>query len=289
MLGRGAGSLGAPHWQQFPYGPAGLKVDHGFLGAYKSVRNATLAALPVALAACDAAGAGSNSCGLLWTGHSLGAAMATLGAAEVADGQRSVTLYTFGSPRVGDKAWAAWAGRRLGSRNGTAIAAARRMRRQKDIVPAIPPRSIGYVHVPTEIRDMHLDAKGHQVVSETCTRVCVCVRACVCVCVCTCVRRTPTTPCRPSHTHTSNTRTRAGPPQGSRPDAALVARGLFVVRLPQADSFVVCDGSGEDPKCGDSEEHPPFPLDLLHLSPAEHVRYLGFQGGNCVCGEGQCA
>ena len=51
-----------------------------------------------------------------------------------------------------------------------------------------------------------------------------------------------------------------------------------------ADTFVVCDGSGEDASCGDSEEHPPFPLDLLRLSPAEHTRYMGFEGGFCAGG-----
>ena len=82
-----------------------------------------------------------------------------------------------------------------------------RMRREQDIVPAIPPRSIGYEHLPTEVYNKH-------------------------------------------------------------------APGVN-------DSYVVCDGSGEDPSCGDSEEHPPFPLDLLHLKPSEHTRYMGFQGGNC--------
>ena len=33
-----------------------------------------------------------------------------------------------------------------------------------------------------------------------------------------------------------------------------------------------------------TEEHPPFPLDLIHLSSNEHTRYMGFQGGNCVGG-----
>ena len=84
------------------------------------------------------------------------------------------------------------------------------MRRQLDIVPAIPPRSIGYEHVRTEVWNKHGDG--------------------------------------------------------------------------QTDTYVVCNGSGEDPKCGDSEEHPAFPLDLIHLKPSEHTKYMGFQGGNCVGG-----
>lgn len=44
---------------------------------------------------------------LLLTGHSLGAALATLLAARLADGERPIELVTFGSPRVGDAALAA--------------------------------------------------------------------------------------------------------------------------------------------------------------------------------------
>jgi predicted lipase len=48
----------------------------------------------------------------LVTGHSLGAAIATLTAAHLlADfnvNPASVSLYTFGSPRVGDRAFADW-------------------------------------------------------------------------------------------------------------------------------------------------------------------------------------
>lgn len=40
------------------------------------------------------------------TGHSLGAAMATIAASRLKASGRDVTLYTFGSPRVGDHTWA---------------------------------------------------------------------------------------------------------------------------------------------------------------------------------------
>jgi triacylglycerol lipase len=190
-----------------PFGPVGMRVDTGFLEAYQSVRNATTAAVSAALDTCD-------GCSVLFTGHSLGAAMATLGAAELAMGATPVHLYTFGCPRVGDPAFAAWAFGRMQGGGNSAV----RMRRQKDIVPAIPPRSVGYVHLPQEVWNKHLDSAGHAT----------------------------------------------------------------------NDSFFVCDGSGEDPACGDSEEHPAFPLDLLHLSAAEHTRYMGFQGGNCWCGTENC-
>lgn len=49
----------------------------------------------------------TNPARLLLTGHSLGAALATLLAARLSDGGRPIALVTFGSPRVGDAALAA--------------------------------------------------------------------------------------------------------------------------------------------------------------------------------------
>lgn len=132
--------------------------------------------------------------------------MATIGAVELAD-NNAVQLFTFGSPRVGNAAFAAWANARLSPNN---LALSIRMRRQLDIVPALPPREIGYEHLSTEVWNKHA---------------------------------------------------------GGMPD-----------------TYVVCDGSGEDPACGDSEEHPEFPFDLLHLKPEEHTRYMGYGGGSCVGG-----
>ncbi len=43
---------------------------------------------------------------VICTGHSLGAAMASIFAARLHDRDNDVELYTFGSPRVGDKLWA---------------------------------------------------------------------------------------------------------------------------------------------------------------------------------------
>lgn len=186
-----------------PFGPDDVKVEHGFLQAYHSLRNTTLGTIAVASAACPA-------CSLLFTGHSLGAAMATIAAVEVASDTtpRAIDLYTFGSPRVGNAAFVEYAQKIFNAHPGSTST---RMRRQLDIVPAIPPRSIGYRHLSTEVWDRHTDDG-------------------------------------------------------------------------QADTFVVCDGSGEDPACGDSEEKPPFPLDLIHLKPSEHTRYLSYGGGGCTGG-----
>jgi hypothetical protein len=193
---------------KLPFGPGGLKVHTGFLDAYESLRNATAGGVQTALSKCG------SDCSVLFTGHSLGAAMATIAAAEHGGiDSPPVRLFTFGCPRVGNAAFVSWAHGRLWNTTASVL-----MRRQKDIVPAIPPRSIGYVHMPGEVWNKHLDSKKQQT----------------------------------------------------------------------NDTFVICNGSGEDPACGDSEEHPPFPLDLIHLSPAEHTRYMGFQGGNCWCGTASC-
>jgi len=183
-----------------PFAPPGVECDHGFMQGYLSLRNATQTALSSARSLCA-------HCAVLFTGHSLGAAMATMGAAELGNLEPStpVLLYTFGSPRVGNRAFVAWAMQGLNTSSPML-----RMRRQLDIVPAIPPRSIGYLHLPTEIWNKH-------------------------------------------------------------------SEGV-------ADSYIKCDASGEDPSCGDSEEHPAFPLDLLHLKPAEHTRYMGYGGGSCKGG-----
>ncbi|MGA1797182.1 lipase family protein [Sphingomonas sp. 4RDLI-65] len=78
------------------------------------------------------------------TGHSLGAAMATLFAAR----HRDADLVTFGSPRVGDAAFAtAWEGRTM-----------RRYVDCTDLVAHLPPKAIGYRHLDG-LR--YIDATGH--------------------------------------------------------------------------------------------------------------------------------
>jgi len=188
-----------------PAVPNDVKVDSGFLRAYVSLRNASLEAIETALEAHSC-----QDCEVLFTGHSLGAAMATIGASEHSAKGGITSLFTFGSPRVGNKAFVNWSLSNMNSNANSKVLY--RMRRQQDIVPAVPPRSIGYVHFPTEVWNLHGEGT--------------------------------------------------------------------------ADSYKICDGSGEDPKCGDSEEKPFFPADLLHLKPAEHTQYMGYRGGDCLGGYG---
>ena len=82
------------------------RVHEGFLQTYGLVRSSVLEAL----------GAGGGGKHLFVAGHSLGGALATLAVADVSRGTMypSPTLYTFGSPRVGDRFFAAAFNRRNG-------------------------------------------------------------------------------------------------------------------------------------------------------------------------------
>lgn len=78
------------------------------------------------------------TCPVFYTGHSLGAALATLAAARRAP----KALYTFGSPRVGNKAF-------VNSLNDVPIY---RIVDDEDVVTTIPPDKLGFQHVGTEYR-----------------------------------------------------------------------------------------------------------------------------------------
>lgn len=78
------------------------------------------------------------NCPIFYTGHSLGAALATLAAARHAP--RAV--YTFGSPRVGNPAFVASLGQ----------VTIYRVVDDADIVATVPAEELGFRHVGTEIR-----------------------------------------------------------------------------------------------------------------------------------------
>jgi Lipase (class 3) len=74
----------------------------------------------------------------LFTGHSLGAAMATLASSL----QKPKSLYTIGSPRVGDKAFVA----------GLAGLDNHRYVDCCDLVTSVPPEAFGYAHIAGKIQ-----------------------------------------------------------------------------------------------------------------------------------------
>ena len=76
------------------------------------------------------------------TGHSLGGGMATLAAGR--QQQRCVYLYTYGSPRVGNKEYGL-------NFNVNCF----RVQNNNDIVPRVPPWVLGYRHIGTNVYINH--------------------------------------------------------------------------------------------------------------------------------------
>ncbi|KAK4425366.1 Lipase [Sesamum alatum] len=121
-----------------------VQVHSGFLSAYDSVRTRLISLIKQAI------GHRGDSLDLLpkWhiyvTGHSLGGALATLLALELSSSQLakhgaiSVTMYNFGSPRVGN--------RRFAEVYNEKVKDSWRVVNHRDIIPTVP-RLMGYCHV----------------------------------------------------------------------------------------------------------------------------------------------
>ncbi len=121
-------------------GCSGCEVHSGFYAAYDSVRSQVLDAV--------AKYAGAHpGVDVRVTGHSLGAAIATHCAADLAiQGYNVTDVYTFGQPRVGNRAFAAWYDGKFKGRHW-------RVTHSHDPVPHLPPQNIlgDFRHVPREV------------------------------------------------------------------------------------------------------------------------------------------
>jgi len=128
-----------------------LWCHQGFLAAYRSVRCSVLRVVGERLASAgqgaDASDSSSTPWTILLTGHSLGGALATLCAYELAHleladageaGVERLVVYNFGSPRVGSGAFA--------SHFDASLPDAWRVVNAADLVPRVP-RLMGYAHV----------------------------------------------------------------------------------------------------------------------------------------------
>lgn len=84
-------------------------------------------------------------------GHSLGAALAQLYALDVFVHYNitNMEVHTFGSPRVGNDAYAEFFNK--------TVPRSIRMTHQSDIVPSLPPVSLGFHHVPREVWSFDVD------------------------------------------------------------------------------------------------------------------------------------
>lgn len=119
-------------------GPMGGKVHEGFARMLHFVwREVQLEIRQLKLAASQQ----NRSLPLLLTGHSLGAALATLATAYLREKDQPVQgLYSFGSPRVGDRTFARHFNGDFGDKTFRIV-------NQNDMITRLPPRVLSYSHV----------------------------------------------------------------------------------------------------------------------------------------------
>ena len=91
---------------------SGVNAHQGFLGAYNSVANSVISTVKSQLKKYP-------SYSLISTGHSLGAALASLGGVSLASNfpNSKLRVFTYGQPRTGDPGYAALAEKLIGSGN----------------------------------------------------------------------------------------------------------------------------------------------------------------------------
>ncbi|KAJ1949980.1 hypothetical protein EC988_004558 [Linderina pennispora] len=119
----------------WPSSVSGSKVHSGFLDAHKAQASTIQAKIAELVAKYP-------TFNIVFTGHSLGGALASIGAADLARLQPTwasrIVLYTYGQPRTGNSAYASWV-----QNLGFPIF---RVTYQEDMVARVPPTSFGYSH-----------------------------------------------------------------------------------------------------------------------------------------------
>ncbi|KAM7261367.1 hypothetical protein ACFE04_008734 [Oxalis oulophora] len=121
-----------------------VQVHSGFLSAYDSVRIRIISLIKQAIGFTDDFTEPSYKWHVYITGHSLGGALATLLALELSSSKMAkcgailVTMYNFGSPRVGN--------RRFAELYNEKVKDSWRVVNHRDIIPTVP-RLMGYCHV----------------------------------------------------------------------------------------------------------------------------------------------
>jgi predicted lipase len=128
----------------FPYAKAG-NVEEGFKSFYASFVTGSTAGSPRVITALAKLVADGSVKTLRIAGHSLGSSLATMLALDLAANSvySAPIVYTFGSPRVGDKVFA-----------GTydqLVSESWRIANANDLVPQLPPQLVGYAHVDAEV------------------------------------------------------------------------------------------------------------------------------------------
>lgn len=128
----------------FPYVSAG-RTENGFTDFYSTFHTGQDSNSPRVVDALRGLTADGTVKTLRISGHSLGSALATLLAIDVAGNGvfANPTVYTFASPRVGDKVFA--------GTYDSLVLESWRIANLNDIVTQFPPSFAGYVHVDAEV------------------------------------------------------------------------------------------------------------------------------------------
>lgn len=114
---------------------AGCLAHTGFYASWAEVASRVLAAVAAAKAA-------NPTYQVVVTGHSLGGAVATLAAAYLREDGHAADLYTYGSPRVGNRAFVQFVTDQPGGEY--------RITHADDPVPRLPPILFNYRHTSPE-------------------------------------------------------------------------------------------------------------------------------------------
>ncbi|KAI8613818.1 Alpha/Beta hydrolase protein [Chytriomyces sp. MP71] len=128
-----------------PSAPPGTKVHYGFLSLWQTVRVEVIENVIHLLEAHN-----DSNPRILFTGHSLGGALATIAAVDIFQHLHDrlvpsqVTLLTFGQPRVGNPTFSNWV-------NAFNFSNTFRVTNQDDWTPHLPPLFSGFKHFHDEM------------------------------------------------------------------------------------------------------------------------------------------
>ncbi|UNI19643.1 hypothetical protein JDV02_005818 [Purpureocillium takamizusanense] len=125
---------------------ANCKVHSGFRKAWQEIADATTHGLEAATRACSSSSSsphGNDDYKVVIAGYSLGGAVATLAAAHLRRAGLVADVFTFGSPRVGNDAFANFVTSQPGGRSW-------RVTHRDDPVPRLGPMFLGYRHISPE-------------------------------------------------------------------------------------------------------------------------------------------
>ncbi|KAF8308333.1 alpha/beta-hydrolase [Clavulina sp. PMI_390] len=122
----------------FPSAPSGVEVHDGFAKTFALTADQILSTVQKGLS-------DNNANTVLVSGHSLGAALATMTAVFLKENLANTNISTvvFGLPRVGNQAWADFVDATLPD--------LRHMHNKNDPVPTVPPELLGFVHPSGEV------------------------------------------------------------------------------------------------------------------------------------------